>query len=258
MIDSHCHLAGEEFDADLPDVIARAQAAGVERALVVLAEGDAAERQRAARVRDLWPTVRFAAGVHPHQAGAHAGPPDQVMTHVSAAVDHAGAAAIGEIGLDYHYDFAPRDVQQGVFAAQIDLARRRNLPIVIHTREATDDTFRILGEAGGDVRGVFHCFTGDVPMARAAVDIGFYVSFAGILTFQNAASLRDAAAIVPLDRLLAETDAPYLAPRPHRGTRNEPAYVALVYEALAAIHKLAASELQARLAANFDALFGAA
>jgi TatD DNase family protein len=258
MIDSHCHLAGEEFDADLTDVIARAQAAGVDRAMIVLAAGDAAERHRAGRVRDLWPGVRFVAGVHPHQAGAHAGAIDQLTADVGAAVDDAGASAIGEIGLDYHYDFAPRDVQQRVFAAQVDLACRRALPIVIHTREATDDTFGILREAGEGVRGVFHCFTGDVAMARAAVDIGFYVSFAGILTFQNADSLREAAAIVPPDRLLAETDAPYLAPRPHRGKRNEPAYVALVYEALAAIHTLPAPELEARLAANFDALFGAA
>jgi TatD DNase family protein len=258
MIDSHCHLAGKEFEADLPEVIARARSSGVERALVVLAEGDDAERARAARVRELWPAVRFATGVHPHEAGAHAEHPDTVIDHVRATVAESQAVAVGEIGLDYHYDFAPRDVQQRVFAAQIALARERDLPIVIHTREATEDTFRILREAGeGGARGVFHCFTGDAAMARAALDIGFYVSFAGIVTFQNAAALREAAGIVPLDRMLAETDSPYLAPRPHRGKRNEPAFVALVYDALAAIHQVAVDELSVRLAANFRTLFGA-
>jgi TatD DNase family protein len=258
VIDSHCHLAGEEFERDLPEVIARAQAAGVGRALVVLAEGSAEEAQRAARVRELWPEVRFAAGVHPHEAGAHAADPEAVVDHLRSAVAAAQAVAIGEIGLDYHYDFAPREVQERVFAAQVRHAAVVGLPIVIHTREAAADTFRVLREAGdGGVRGVFHCFTGDTATAREALDLGFHISFAGILTFQNAAALREAAGTVPLDRLLAETDAPYLAPRPHRGRRNEPAFVEFVYEALAGIHGLPREELAARLDANFGALFGA-
>jgi TatD DNase family protein len=259
VIDSHCHLAGEAFEADLGEVIARARAAGVERALVVLADGDEPERARAARVRELWPAVRFAAGVHPHEAGAHGGDPDALVEHVAAALARSEAVALGEIGLDYHYDFSPRDVQQRVFAVQVRLARERRLPVVIHTREATEDTFRILREEGrGDLRGVFHCFTGDAGMARAALAIGFYVSFAGIVTFPNSTALREAAAAVPLDRILAETDSPYLAPRPHRGKRNEPAFVALVHETLAGIHGIPPAEMAARASGNFAALFGAA
>ena len=146
----------------------------------------------------------------------------------------AGAAAIGEIGLDYHYDFAPRTTQIEVFRRQIALARELRRPIVIHTREADDDTIDALrSEGGGDVTGVFHCFTGDAAFARRAVDLGFHVSFSGIVTFRSAGAIREAAAIVPRDRLLIETDSPYLAPVPFRGKRNEPARVARVLDAVA-------------------------
>ena len=160
------------------------------------------------------------------------------------------ACGIGEIGLDYHYDFAPRDAQQAVFAAQLALAREQRLPVIIHTREATDDTFAILKNEG-DVRGVFHCFTGDTAMARRALDIGFYLSFAGIVTFPKAGDLRDAAEGRPRDRLLIETDSPYLAPVPHRGKRNEPAYVGRVLESLAAVRGEAAADLEAQVTAQF-------
>jgi TatD DNase family protein len=165
------------------------------------------------------------------------------------------ARGIGEIGLDYHYDFAPRDVQQEVFAAQLALAREEQLPVIIHTREATDDTFAILEEAGG-IRGVFHCFTGDTAMARRALDIGFYVSYAGIVTFPKASGLRDTLKIVPSDRLLIETDSPYLAPVPHRGKRNEPAYVGRVLDSLAAVRGEPAADLEAQVTRNFVRLFG--
>ena len=234
MIDSHCHIAGEEFEADLDDVVQRALAANVTGALCILAAGDSAEAARAQRVKSAWPAVRFAVGVHPHQAGEFATNAGAVADLVRSEARRVGACAIGEIGLDYHYDFSPRDVQQEVFRVQIALARELNLPIIIHTREATDDTFAIIREAGDrGVRGVFHCFTGDVAMARAALDIGFCLSFAGILTFPKATGIREAAKLVPSDRLLSETDSPYLAPVPHRGKRNEPAYVARVVEALA-------------------------
>ena len=255
MIDSHCHLADEAFESDRAEVIGRARDAGVTTALCILAAGDEAEAARARNVRDLWPEVRFATGVHPHAAGTFAG-------RVSAAADltraHAtafSACAIGEIGLDYHYDFAPRDVQQAVFAAQLDLARALDLPVIIHTRAATDDTFAILAGAGG-VRGVFHCFTGDTAMARRALDIGFYLSYAGIVTFPGASGLRETLAIVPPDRLLTETDSPYLAPVPHRGKRNEPAWVGKVLESLAAVRGDTFGALEARVAANFVTLFG--
>ena len=219
MIDSHCHLADEAFQPDLTDAIARAKEAGVTEALCILSAGDEAEAVRARAVAGLWPSVRFAAGVHPHSAGGFAGRPEASVETTRAHAAAFQACAIGEIGLDYHYDFAPRDVQQAVFAAQLGLARERGLPVIIHTREATDDTFAIL-KGAGEIRGVFHCFTGDISMARRALDIGFYLSYAGIVTFPKASDLRDTVKIVPADRLLIETDSPYLAPVPHCGKRN--------------------------------------
>ena len=168
MIDSHCHLADETFSADLPAVVARARDAGLERALVVLAAGDAKEAEQATRVETLWPEVRFAIGVHPHAAHEFADDPRRAADAVRAQLAATPSArAIGEIGLDYHYDFSPRDVQQQVFRAQIRLARELDLPVVIHTREADDDTLAILREeGGGEVRGVLHCFTGTAALAR--------------------------------------------------------------------------------------------
>lgn len=254
MIDSHCHLADEAFAGDLGEVIDRARAAGVTDAICILAAGDEAEAARARGVQAAWDGVRFASGVHPHAAGAYAGCAADAAAATRAHVAAFGARAVGEIGLDYHYDFAPRDVQQEVFAAQLDLARELDLPIVIHTREATDDTFALLAAAPG-IRGVFHCFTGDAAMARRALDIGFYLSFAGIVTFPKAGELRDAAAIVPPDRLLIETDSPYLAPVPHRGKRNEPSFVAQVLATLAAVRGEDPEALDAGVAANFRRFF---
>jgi TatD DNase family protein len=257
VIDSHCHLASDEFAGDLAAVVDRARGAGLTSALCILAAGDEAETARAAAVRTAWPAIRFAVGIHPHQAGEFAGSIGRAVETVRRSLAERHACAIGEIGLDYHYDFSPRDVQQEVFRAQLRLARELRLPVVIHTREATDDTFQILAEEGsGEVRGVFHCFTGDEAMARAALAIDFYLSFAGIVTFPRAGSVRDAAKIVPADRVLAETDAPYLAPVPHRGKRNEPAYVARVIETLAEVRGAPAREVAAQVTRNFEALFG--
>jgi TatD DNase family protein len=256
MIDSHCHIAGEEFVDDLDAVVERAQSAGVTGALCILAADDEQELARAARVRERWRAVRFAVGIHPHQAGVHGAAVAQSIDGVRQRVETEGACAIGEIGLDYHYDFAPRDVQQAVFRAQIRLALELSLPIVIHTREATDDTFAILEDEGGnEVGGVFHCFTGDAAMASRTLDAGFHVSFAGIVTFPRAEALREAARIVPGDRLLVETDSPYLAPVPHRGTRNEPAHVVRVVDTLARVRGEDAVALAGTLTRTYDALF---
>ena len=258
MIDSHCHIAGEEFERDLDAVVRRALDTGVTSALCVLSAGDAAEAARAQQVRAAWPAVRFSVGVHPHNAGQFAGRAAEATHLVRTEVARAGACAIGEIGLDYHYDFSPRDVQQEIFRAQVALAREIGLPVIIHTREATEDTFRILAEAGeGAVRGVFHCFTGDAAMARAALDIGFFLSFAGIVTFPRAADLREAARLVPSGRLLSETDSPYLAPVPFRGKRNEPAYLARVVEALAEARGEPAARVAEATEEAFGVLFGA-
>ena len=256
MIDSHCHLAGEEFAADLEAVVDRARRAGVTGAACILAAEDDAELAQAARVRAVWPEACFVLGIHPHHAGAFAQRLESVAATVTRGVIAQHACAVGEIGLDYHYDFSPRDVQQEVFALQVRLARERGLPVVIHTREATEDTFRILRDAGeGEVRGVFHCFTGDRAMAREAVAIGFHVSFSGIVTFPRADELREAARLVPSDRLLIETDAPYLAPVPHRGKRNEPAFVGRVVEAVAAVRGETSAALADQVTRNFQALF---
>ena len=256
MIDSHCHLADEAFEGDLEAVVARAKAAGVRSALCILAAGDAQEAARAARVRTIWPEVCFSAGVHPHQARdcAASGAAADAVRKVHAA--DSRVVAIGEIGLDYHYDFSPRDVQQEVFREQVRLARELKLPVVIHTREASDDTLAILRDEGrGDVRGVFHCFTGDRALARAALDLGFHLSFAGIVTFPKAVELRDVARDTPGDRLLVETDSPYLAPVPHRGKRNEPAFVGRVVETIAEVRGTTAGGCGEAAAKTFHDLF---
>jgi TatD DNase family protein len=258
LIDSHCHLADEKFRGDLEQVIARAKTAGLLGALVILEGGNAAEAAQSRRVEQLWPDVRTSIGVHPHIAHEYAADPDRSASVVRAALDATPSArAVGEIGLDYHYDFSPRDVQQDVFRAQLRLARERSLPVVIHTREAEDDTIAILREeGGGTLRGVLHCFTGTPALARRAIDdLGFYVSLAGIVTFPKAAELRETARLVPLDRLLTETDSPFLAPVPHRGQRNEPALVAAVVAALAADRGIPAADLGARTTDNYRALF---
>jgi len=257
MIDSHCHLADEVFAADLDAVVARAKEAGVDRVMVILEGGNQKEAIQAARVESLWPATRFAIGVHPHQAHDFAADPERAATIVQEQLELTpGARAVGEIGLDYHYDFSPRDVQQAVFRAQVRIARARKQPVVIHTREADEDTLRILKDEGrGEIRGVLHCFTGTPALARAALDLGFYISLAGIITFPKAAELRDTVRAVPFDRLLTETDSPFLAPVPHRGKRNEPAYVARVVAALADLYQVDAGEVAMRVSANFAALF---
>jgi TatD DNase family protein len=259
VIDSHCHIAATEFVGDLGDVIARARAAGLVRCLVVLAAEDDAELARASGVHAAWPAVRFAVGVHPHNAHQFAADPERAAALVQQRLDEVPAvAAIGEIGLDYHYDFSPPAVQQAVFRAQLRLARARELPVVIHTREAEDDTLRLIAEAGPGMRGVFHCFSGDEAAVRRALETGFFVSIPGIATFPKSAALRDAARAVPAERLLIETDSPYLAPVPHRGKRNEPAYVTRVLDTLADVRGVSRDGLGAQLVDNFDALFASA
>jgi len=255
MIDSHCHLADEAFVADLPDVVSRAQSAGVTSALCIISSTDTAEHERARVVAAAWPPVQFSVGVHPHRAGLYAGRAEASVEDTGRVAGELGAVAIGEVGLDYHYDFAPRAAQHEVFAAHVAFAVERDLPVVIHAREALDDTFAVLREAGaGRVRGVMHCFTGTMDEARRALDLGFWISFGGILTFPKAQSLRDVAAFVPIDRVLVETDAPYLAPVPHRGKRNEPAWVAETVAHLAKVRGLTLETTSRAVAENFSAL----
>lgn len=255
-VDTHCHIAGPEFVDDLDAVVDRAKAAGLAHAFVILAADDETELRQAAAVSARWAEVRYAIGVHPHAAGKC---PDgaSAAALVRRCIDEQPQVrAVGEIGLDYHYDFAPRDAQQAVFRAQIALARELGLPIVIHTREAEDDTFAILAEPeAAGVGGAFHCFTGDRAMARRALDIGFYISLAGIVTFPRALELKEVAKLVPLDRLLIETDSPFLAPVPHRGTRNEPAHVTRVAEVIAELRGTTPDAIGEAALANFRRLF---
>jgi TatD DNase family protein len=224
--------------------------------MCILSADEPDEVERAAQVTAAWPAVRFAAAVHPHRSGAYAERPLDAADAARRSAMRVRASAIGEIGLDYHYDFSPREVQRQVFAAQVEAAITGGWPVVIHTREASDDTFAVLAEAGqGKVRGVMHCFSGTAAEAARALDLGFHISFSGILTFPRAGALRDLARLVPEDRLLVETDAPYLAPVPHRGRRNEPAFVAETLRVLAASRQAPEAALAAAVARNFDALF---
>jgi TatD DNase family protein len=257
MIDSHGHLADEAFAEDIDAVIQRAREAGVLGVLCVVDVSEPAEAGRADTVAQRWDAVRTTAGVHPHRSGSFAGRASAAVALVESRIaSDPRVRAIGEVGLDYHYDFAPRDVQRSVFSAQVALARDRGYPLVIHTREADDDTIAILEQEGaGRVRGVFHCFSGDSGLARRALGLGFHLSFSGILTFPRSASVRDAAALVPLDRLLVETDCPYLAPVPHRGRRNEPAWVAETLQSLANIHGIDPADMAAATSENYRILF---
>ena len=234
MIDSHCHLADEAFADDLDEVIARARTAGVTGALCILSAGDDAKRPRR---RGSGPCGRRSAL---RSASIRTTPGSSPAGSTTACASVRRACRRRRTGhrrdrprLPLRF-LAARRAAGGV-RAQVRLARELALPVIIHTREATDDTFAILREAGGSLRGVFHCFTGDAEMARAALDIGFYVSLAGIVTFPRAEALARRRQLVPADRLLIETDAPYLAPVPHRGKRNEPAFVARVAERVAAV-----------------------
>ena len=205
------------------------RAAGVEALITIGC--DVATSRSAVALAEAYPPVFAAIGVHPHESKEMIDDWDEAFRSLS---QRPKVVAYGEIGLDYHYDHSPRAVQRQRFREQIQLARELRLPLVIHTREAQEDTVTILREEGAaDVGGVFHCFSGDAWLAKDALDLGFYLSFSGILTFNNATALREIAKTVPLDRILVETDGPYLTPVPHRGTRNEPAFVQHVAQTLA-------------------------
>jgi TatD DNase family protein len=221
LVDSHCHLDDSKFDEDREQVIERARAAGVGTLMAIGTGSGPPDLEVAVRQAEAYPFIYATIGVHPHDASKAT---DESFVKLRELSAHAKVLAVGEIGLDYHYDFSPRDVQRSVFEQQLAIASDAGLPIVIHTREAWDDTLAVLRDhwTGG---GIMHCFTGDEHQARQALDLGFHLSFGGVLTFPKAENVRQAARIVPDDRLLVETDCPYLAPVPHRGKRNEPAFV---------------------------------
>lgn len=256
-IDSHCHIDGEQFDADRADVVGRARAAGV-AAMLNVGTGDPRtdDFARAVRVAEQYDNVYAAVGVHPHDARLY---DDAAENHLVALVESSSkVVAWGEIGLDYYYDHSPREVQRDVFRRQIRKAAELGLPIIIHSRDADDDTVEILrAECSYDrFRGVMHCFGGTPAMAEALMAIGFYISFAGNVTFKKAENLRASARVVPLERLLLETDSPFLTPIPHRGKRNEPAYARHTAEFLADLFSVPLSDLARHTTANFARVFG--
>ena len=222
LVDSHCHLDDEQFAPDRDATIERARAAGIERILAIGTGNGPPDLEAGIRLAEQHTFIFATIGVHPHEA-AKANP--ETFERLAELARHPKVLAIGEIGLDYHYDFSPRDVQRSVFAAQLVLSAKAQKPIVIHTREAWDDTLAILREHGLPHGGVMHCFTGGPAEAEQALKLGFHLSFGGILTFPKADDVRKSAALTPENRLLVETDAPYLAPVPHRGKRNEPSFI---------------------------------
>jgi len=252
MIDSHCHLDPQYFEADRAEVLARARAAGVE-AFVCVGVGRGLEAPRAAvALAAAEPDVFATVGVHPHDVAAMGEADWPALEALARAPRVVG---IGETGLDYYYDHSPREQQQAAYRRFITMARAANLAVVSHVRDAHDEAATILREERAGA-GVIHCFSGGVAEARAYLDLGQYLSFSGILTFKNAGNLREAAAFAPLDRILIETDAPYLAPIPHRGRKNEPAYIAETLAALAVVRGLPAAEVDDATAANTRRLFG--
>jgi len=252
-IDTHCHLACGEFRQQADAVLGRAREAGV--AAVICAAGDLREAQAAAELSRRSADVYFTAGVHPH--GAKIAPADY-PERIEALAGDEKCVAVGETGLDYHYDFSPPEAQQRVFAEQLAMAGRLRKPVVIHTREAFEDVMAILARSGVEGhRVVFHSFTGSQDEARRVLDAGAMISFSGIVTFKNAGSLREVAAIVPDDRLLIETDSPYLSPEPVRKMKtNEPANVAHVAACLAKVRGVPAEAVAELTTANAARFFG--
>jgi len=250
LVDSHCHLDDKQFDADRDDVIERARQAGVERMMAIGTGSGPPDLEAGLRLARQHAFMYATVGVHPHDA-SKATP--ETFAQIEALAADAKVLAIGEIGLDYHYDFSPRDVQREVFIAQLKLAGRAGKPVVIHTREAWEDTLLVLRQhwTGG---GIMHCFTGTPDQARQALDLGFHLSFGGVLTFPKADTVRDAARLAPEDRLLVETDAPYLAPVPRRGKRNEPAFIVETVRRLAEVRGVAPERIAEITSRNFDRL----
>ena len=265
-IDSHAHLEGKRYDVDRDEVLARAKQNGIE-AFLAIGNGDGPDTAdcgiRLAEKYDgkpEYPRIWTSVGIHPHEASLANEAADSQMLQWAR---HPKVIAWGEIGLDYFYDHSPREVQKAVFRQQMELARTAELPIVIHCRpsdnseNAWDDCLSMIIEhwTSSGLGGILHCFTGSVKHARRALDMGFMISFAGNVTFPKAQSIRDAAQMVPLDRMLIETDSPYLAPIPHRGQRNEPAFVRDVARQIGELRNLSAEEIGSRTTQNFYKFF---
>ncbi len=253
LIDSHAHIQGKEYAGETEAVIARAHAAGVETIIAVGGAGDMSSNTEAIALAQAFANVYATVGMHPHDAkdvGA-----DELKS-LKELASSPKVVAVGETGLDYYYNHSPHDVQRRVFAQFIHMAVETKLPIVVHERDAAKEAEDLLRcEGAGKLRGVIHCFTGNYEAACAYLDLGFYLSFTGIITFKNAAALREVVRKVPLERMLVETDSPYLTPVPHRGKRNEPAYVRFVAETIANVKGVTVDEVARATTNNVRELF---
>ena len=252
LVDSHCHLDFPDFASELDAVVARAREAGIGRMVTISTR--VRKHAQVLLIAEKFPDVFCSVGTHPHHAHEEL---DIDAAALIAIAKHPKVVAIGEAGLEYHYDNSPRKAQEQGFRQHIAAARETKLPLVIHSREADDDMAKILGQESGKgaFPAVLHCFTGGRDLAFAAVELGHYVSFTGILTFKNSQNLRDIAAALPGDRVLVETDAPYLAPLPHRGKRNEPSYVVEIAKMLAQARGISLEEITRQTTENFFRLF---
>lgn len=254
LIDSHAHIQGKEYAGEVEAVIARAREAGIDKIVAVGGAGEMSSNHDAVALADSYGNVYATVGMHPHDAKDVGSEELQRLRDLTV---HPKVIAVGETGLDYYYSHSPHDVQRRVFVEFIHLARQTGLPLVVHERDAAKDAAQLLrAEGNGDLRGVIHCFTGNYEAACAYLDLGFYLSFTGIITFKNAEPLRQVLRQVPLDRIFVETDSPYLTPVPHRGKRNEPAYVTLVAETVARVKDLPLDEIARRTTHNVKDLFG--
>ena len=252
LIDSHCHLDFPDFAPERDAIVARAVAAGVKRIITICTH--VAKFPQVAAVAEAYPNVWCTVGTHPHNAHLE---PDTAVARLVELSKHPRCVGIGEAGLDYHYDRSPRDVAERVFRAHCAAARESGLPLVIHSRDADADTARILREEMGQgaFKALLHCFTASRELAGTALELGLSISFSGVVTFKNSQALRDIARDVPLGRILVETDAPYLAPMPHRGKRNEPAFTAHTARVLAGLKGVSEAEFAAATTANVLRLF---
>jgi TatD DNase family protein len=253
-IDTHAHLDDPRFDKDREDAINRAKKVGIEHIITVGCWEPERGFDSAIEVAESYDNIYMAIGVHPHDAKLAS---NDTFKQIETLADHKKVVAIGETGLDFHYDNSPREIQRDIFKRHIEVARGLNLPLIIHTREAEGDTIDILKEEGAEgIGGVFHCFSGDNEMARECMDMGFFISFTGVVTFSKATNIHEVAKKVPIERMLLETDSPYLSPEPHRGKRNEPAFLVETAKRMAEIKDLTLEDVARITTLNAKKLFG--
>ena len=253
LIDSHAHIQGKEYAGEVDAIISRARESGVDKIIAVGGAGDMSSNTKAIVLAASYPDVYATVGMHPHDAKDVG---DEELRKLKELTSRSKVVAVGETGLDYYYSHSPHDIQRRVFVQFIHMARETGLPLVVHERDAARDVAELLrSEGAGKLRAVIHCFTGNYESASIYLDLGFYLSFTGIITFKNAEPLREVVRKVPLERMFVETDSPYLTPVPHRGKRNEPAFVRLVAETVARVKGIYLEEVAERTSQNVQNLF---